>query len=125
MESVTRVGAEQRFRVRDLRRIQYWPTAHNPHPNHHGVHFQNGFHGGHHNSFGHFGHQPFGRGGAGGQRLIPGQDLAPKVFYLFTSGDKAHIPYFAQTPIHMPLPQGEKPPEIDAQTARCFAYLDM
>ena len=63
-------------------------------------------------------------GGGGGPRLIPGQDLAPKVFFLFTSADKNHTPYFSQTPTHTPFAEGAEPPEIDANTARCFAYLD-
>ena len=114
--------------MRDLRRIQYWPaSSSNAYGGHH-AHFQRGFHGGHHSPFGHAGHHHHGFGGHGGgdgRRLIAGQDLAPKVFYLFTSPHKSHEPYFAQTPLHKPLPEGEKPPEIDANTVRCFAYLDL
>ena len=77
---------------------------------------------------GHFGHQPFGGGGYGGgdqRRLIHGQDLAPKVFYLFTSGEKDHEPYFALTPMHVQRPQGEKPPELNPNQVQCFALVDM
>ena len=115
---VTRVGFEQRFRVRDLRRIQYWPGS-GPSP-YSSPAQRHQFHHGHHTPFGH------GMGaGAGQPRLIPGQDLAPKVFYLFTSPDKAHVPYFSDTPVYRPLSAGEKAPELDARAAQCFAFLDV
>lgn len=128
--SVTRAGTDQRFKIRDLRRVQYWPShtasTHGFHQPHFGGH---SFHHGHGMAFGgrgHFGHQPFGGYGAADTRqLIPGQDLAPKVFYLFTSGDKDHEPYFSLTPMHVPRPEGEKPPELSPSQVRCFALVDM
>ncbi len=128
--TVTRAGTGQRFRIRDLRRIQYWP-AHSgsvhgfnqPHFGGHSFHHRQGAGFGGHG----FGHQPFGgaHGGGDARRLIPGQDLAPKVFYLFTSAEKDHEPYFSLTPMHMPRPQGEKPPELNPSQVRCFASVDM
>ena len=71
-------------------------------------------------------HAPFGnKGGHGQRRLIAGQDLSFKVFYLLTSASKDHQPYFSQTPFPMPQPQEDKPPELDPNTFKCFAYLDM
>ncbi|KAI1790577.1 hypothetical protein LXA43DRAFT_890846 [Ganoderma leucocontextum] len=127
---VTRSGTDQRFKIRDLRRIQYWPSqsgsTHGLNQPHFGGH---SFHHGQGMGFGgqgRFGHQPFGGHGAGDpRRLIPGQDLAPKVFYLFTSGEKTHEPYFSLTPMHVPSPQGEKPPELNPNQVRCFALVDM
>ena len=126
--AVTRAGTDQRFRVRDLRRINYWPASiagpthggmHGFQPQPHFQHFQHGM-----GSFGNFGHQSFGSGGDA-RRLIPGQDLAPKVFYLFTSASKDHEPYFSQTPVPIPLPKGGKVPELDPNEVRCFALVDM
>ncbi|KAI0744733.1 hypothetical protein C8Q76DRAFT_10245 [Earliella scabrosa] len=125
---ITRAGTDQRFRVRDLRRINYWPASiagpstgmHGFQPQPHFQHFQHGRPGG----MGSFGHQPFG-GHGDSRRLIPGQDLAPKVFYLFTSASKDHEPYFSQTPVPMPLPKGGKVPELDPNEVRCFALVDM
>ncbi|KAI0651288.1 hypothetical protein C8Q79DRAFT_1004593 [Trametes meyenii] len=114
---VTRVGAEQRFRVRDLRRIQYWPAS----PNAPSYGRQVGFaprspygiaqHG--------FGHQHFG-GNHG--NIIHGQDLAPKVLYLFTSSRKEYQAHFSLLPMPAPLSKGEKAPELDANIVKCFAY---
>ncbi|KAI0742707.1 hypothetical protein C8Q80DRAFT_1221158 [Daedaleopsis nitida] len=125
---ITRAGIDQRFRVRDLRRVRYWPASVGGPPQAQAMHafqyrpsFQQGHHAGVHARFGHqSGHQPFGGGG-----LIPGQDLAPKVFYLFTSADKEHEPYFSQTPVPKPPPKGEKPLELDPNVVRCFALLDI
>ena len=120
--TVTRVGTEQRFKVRDLRRVQYWPES----LSHNGP---GGFgipHGGHMGFGGRSPHDPFGtKGGHGQRRLIAGQDLSFKVFYLLTSASKDHQPYFSQTPFPTPQPQEDKPPELDPNTFKCFAYLDM
>ncbi|PIL25894.1 hypothetical protein GSI_11647 [Ganoderma sinense ZZ0214-1] len=128
---ITRAGTDQRFKIRDLRQVRYWPTQsgsmHSFHQPQFGGH---NFHHGHGMGFGgygHFGHQPFGGGYGGGdsRRLIQGQDLAPKVFYLFTSPEKDHEPYFSLTPVHAPRPEGEKPPELDPNQVRCFAQVEM
>ncbi|KAI0668853.1 hypothetical protein C8Q78DRAFT_212859 [Trametes maxima] len=117
---VTRVGAEQRFRVRDLRRIQYWPASPNApsygrqvgsvprSPYGLGNMAQHGF-----------GHRNFG-GNQG--NIVHGQDLTPKVFYLFTSSLKEHQAHFSLQPMPALLQKGEKPPEIDANIVKCFAY---
>lgn len=122
--TVTRAGTEQRFRVRDLRKVQYWPASVGGPTRGGGMHgFQSHSHS--QRGFpGQFGHQPFGGGSEMG-RLIPGQDLAPRVFYLLTSGDKSHEPYFSQTPVPKPLPNGEKPPQLDPSAFKCFALLDV
>ena len=126
---VTRAGIDQRFKIRDLRRVQYWPASHaptmhgfhQPHFGGHQIHHGMGF-GGH----GQFGHQPFGGPGGGDpRRLIPGQDLAPKIFYLFTSGEKDHEAYFSLTPVHIPRPSDEKPPELNPSIVKCYALADM
>ncbi|KAI9057558.1 hypothetical protein FKP32DRAFT_1615265 [Trametes sanguinea] len=114
---VSRVGCEQRFRVRDLRTVRYWPASMNfpPHPH---QHLQR-------QAFpGRMGHQAFGSRLPGGEerRLIQGQDLAPKLFYLFTSGDKHYQSHFSQSPMPSPLQAGEKPPELNSNLAQCFAY---
>ncbi|KAL7278617.1 hypothetical protein ACG7TL_007618 [Trametes sanguinea] len=114
---VSRVGCEQRFRVRDLRKVRYWPASMNlpPHPHRHRQQ---------HTFPGHFGHQSFGSRTSGGEerRLVQGQDLAPKLFYLFTSGDKHYQSHFSQRPMPSPLKEGEKAPELDANVVQCFAY---
>ncbi|RDX41179.1 hypothetical protein OH76DRAFT_1489711 [Lentinus brumalis] len=117
---ITRVGTEQRFRVRDLRRVQYWPAPLQ------GGHGPSGFGAPQHQRFPGRTPIPFGGGGAAEQRkLIPGQDLSFKVFYLLTSGSKDHEPYFSQTPIPTSQPKAVKPPELDANIFKCFAYLDI
>ncbi|KAH9922319.1 uncharacterized protein BXZ73DRAFT_51396 [Epithele typhae] len=103
---ITRTGSDQQLRVRDIRRVQYWPSSHNPPRT---------------GSFGHQSYSPFAKEG---KQVVPGQDLAPKVFYLFTSGQKGHEPFFTQTPIPKPPPPGEKHPDLDPGSARCFASLD-
>ncbi|OSD03676.1 hypothetical protein PYCCODRAFT_1444280 [Trametes coccinea BRFM310] len=114
---VSRVGCEQRFRVRDLRKVRHWPASVKlpPHPHRHRQ--QQTFPG-------HFGHQPFGSRTSGGEerRLVQGQDLAPKLFYLFTSGDKDYQSHFSQRPMPSTLKEGEKAPELDANVVQCFAY---
>ncbi|KAI8972561.1 hypothetical protein BD414DRAFT_425575 [Trametes punicea] len=121
---VTRVGVEQRFRIRDLRRVQYWPgsvnTAHPQMPGHAFLprqqpHFS-----------GHLGPTGYGNNfnGVGQRKLVHGQDLSPKLFYLFTSGDKGFQPYFSEKPMFTPVKKGEKPPEMDVNAFKCFAYLD-
>ncbi|KAI0717740.1 hypothetical protein C8T65DRAFT_571587 [Cerioporus squamosus] len=113
---ITRVGTDQRFKVRDLRRVQYWPASHGgghgprvpQHQHHHGR-----------------AHNPFGIGSAAEQRkLILGQDLSFRVFYLLTSGSKDHEPYFSQTPMPTSRPEDVKPPELDPNIVKCFAFLD-
>ncbi|RPD77045.1 hypothetical protein L226DRAFT_483343 [Lentinus tigrinus ALCF2SS1-7] len=114
---ITRVGAEQRFKVRDLRRVQYNM------PESHGSHYGRGGHTG----FGqHSAHNPYGLGrGAGHRKPVRGQDLSFKIFYVFTSASKDHEPYFSQTPIPTPQPQAKKPQELDPNTVKCFAFLDV
>ncbi|EIW56653.1 uncharacterized protein TRAVEDRAFT_49473 [Trametes versicolor FP-101664 SS1] len=110
---ITRVGTEQRFKVRDLRRIQYWPANMGmPAFPHHQQH-----------SFAHqpFGHQPFGQ--QQGMRVpIPHQDLGPKIFYLFTSGEKSFQSHFSERPMPIPPAAGEEPSQLDANRVKCFAY---
>ncbi|KAH9856382.1 hypothetical protein C2E23DRAFT_882451 [Lenzites betulinus] len=114
---ITRVGVEQRFKVRDLRRIQYWPASTGMHhmqrfPHHQ----QHGFHGG---------YNPYGLQQPNAAPRIPifHQDLAPKVFYLFTSSDKGFQSHFSERPMPAPLNDSDKPQELDANTVKCFAYL--
>ncbi|KAI0776820.1 hypothetical protein BD413DRAFT_610404 [Trametes elegans] len=117
---VTRIGTEQRFRVKDLRTVQYWPASitapqsfGNPYQQ---SHLSDPFS---RNGFGHqFGHGGGSRMGA----LIHGQDLSVKMFYLFTSGDKDHASYFSDRPVPVSLRPGEKPPELDSRIVKCFAY---
>ncbi|TBU45668.1 hypothetical protein BD309DRAFT_955656 [Dichomitus squalens] len=127
---ITRAGTDQRFKIRDLRQVQYWSASHAPairgfhQPQFGGHHFHHGQgmgFGGH----GQFGHQPFGSQAGDPRRLVPGQDLAPKIFYLFTSSEKDHEPYFSLTPMHTPRPSNEKPPQLNPSVVRCFASLDM
>ncbi|KAI0656301.1 hypothetical protein C8Q70DRAFT_1013688 [Cubamyces menziesii] len=111
---VTRVGTEQRFRVRDLRKIQYWPSSVGAQPHSHMPH---------HSPFQHHG---FGQMPNGGPQRAPvyGQDLSPKIFYLFTSSDKDYQSHFSQRPMPAPMQKDEKPPELDASIVKCFAYLN-
>ncbi|KAI0326798.1 hypothetical protein GY45DRAFT_1328458 [Cubamyces sp. BRFM 1775] len=112
---VTRVGTEQRFRVRDLRQIQYWPTSVHAQPHSHM----------HHQSFP-FQHHGYGQKPMGGPQRVPvyGQDLAPKIFYLFTSSDKDYQSHFSERPMPAPIQKDEKPPELNASIVKCFAYLN-
>ncbi|KAI0370861.1 hypothetical protein BV20DRAFT_943216 [Pilatotrama ljubarskyi] len=111
---VTRAGTEQRFKVRDLRKIQYWPAS-TPMPSQRPM---GGFFGQHAFS-GQFGHQRF---GAGQGMLIHGQDLSPRLLYLFTCSDKSYQAHFSDRPMPTPLQEGEKPPELNPQIVKCFAY---
>ncbi|KAI0351618.1 hypothetical protein OH77DRAFT_1429437 [Trametes cingulata] len=113
---VTRVGTEQRFKVRDLRKIQYWPAStttqsHRPMGGFSG-HQQHGFPG-------HFGHQHFGTGAG---MPVHGQDLSPRMLYLFTSSDKHYQAHFSDKPFPTPLRAGEKPAELNPHAIKCFAY---
>ncbi|CDO70391.1 hypothetical protein BN946_scf184999.g31 [Trametes cinnabarina] len=113
---VTRVGCEQRFRIRDLRQVHYWPASMNmpSHPHKHG--FASGQRLG---LPGQFGHQ-----GLDQRRLVPGQDLHPKLFYLFTSGDKDYQSHFTEIPTPVQLKEGDKAPDLDPNIEKCFAYRD-
>ncbi|KAI0632872.1 hypothetical protein C8Q77DRAFT_1263022 [Trametes polyzona] len=123
---VTRVGTEQRFKVRDLRQIQYYSAAMGMHRQpmhqmHHPAHFQRQPY-----TPPSFGHNPFGGTtySNGMPRVpIPYQDLTPKVFYLFTSGDKKFQSRFSLTPMPTLLAEGEDPPRLDPNSAKCFAYM--
>ncbi|KAI0830157.1 hypothetical protein BC628DRAFT_1473071 [Trametes gibbosa] len=115
---ITRVGVEQRFKVRDLRRIQYWPASSGMNAHHHMHGFpQHGFHR-------QVGHNPFGLQHPNAVSRVPiyNQDLSPKVFYLFTSSNKSFQSHFSERPTPAPLGENEKPQELDASTVKCFAY---
>ncbi|KAH9893932.1 hypothetical protein C8Q73DRAFT_774184 [Cubamyces lactineus] len=112
---VTRVGTEQRFRVRDLRKIQYWPSSVGAQPHSHMPHHTFPFQ-----------HHGYGQMPAGGPQRVPvyGQDISPKIFYLFTSGDKDFPSHFTERPLPAPTQKDEKPPELNASITKCFAYLN-
>ena len=55
---------------------------------------------------------------------VYGQDLSPKIFYLFTSSDKDYQSHFSQRPMPAPMQKDEKPQELDASIVKCFAYLN-
>ncbi|KAI0944487.1 hypothetical protein AcW1_002181 [Taiwanofungus camphoratus] len=111
---VTRVGVDQRFTVQDLRTMHF---HHNPHTSRFSVSGSN--------------HQHYQQAGLGlpGQfshyqhhtHAFPNQPMAPSLFFLFTSMDKAYEPWWSETPAYSPPLQGANRPEF---RAKAFANLE-
>jgi len=139
---ITRVGTDDDFMLHDFRAYQL-PGAHmNIHNNFHGR--NNGFAQnrpgfGHPGGFGfnhpgHFQHQSMHMNHAppGMVPAFGGVSMAPLVFYLFSSPDKDHVPYWSESPVYQPLATGSSPPSFSPQIAgkcsgtigRSLGYID-
>lgn len=65
---------------------------------------------------GQFGHQNFPQQGFGQHFGFSQQELAPSIFYLFTSIDKDHETYWSETPFYVQLAKGAQHPEIKTRS---------
>ncbi|TCD62244.1 hypothetical protein EIP91_007140 [Steccherinum ochraceum] len=87
------LGTDQQFKIRDFR---------------FGAHNRPGFgHQAHTNM-----HQPHMH-----MNSFHAQQMQPRIFYLFTSPEKEHEPYWSETPVHLPLPAGTERPQLRSQCA--------
>lgn len=117
--TVTRVGVEQCFKVRDLRRVQYWPVSMGM-AGHHHMHASPHRQG--HSNPSLCAQRPFGHLNTDIWAPIPNQDLSSKLFYLFTSGDNVFQSHFSERPMPTPPVAGEERSRLDSNVVRCFAY---
>ncbi|KAH8084920.1 hypothetical protein BXZ70DRAFT_567025 [Cristinia sonorae] len=126
---ITRTGTDQQFKIRDFRTIPFMHHRHSPHsmhnpsfPGHHPF-------GGMHNNRGGFAHG-FGQSQFGGHHHmshthlnpVMAQQMQPIVTYLFTSHNEDHIPYWSDSPVHIPLPKGVERPELKAKCSASVGW---